>query len=171
MAATTQQLAEVERLISPSIEAMGYQLVQVRQIGGNRQPTLQIMAEPVEDREMTVDDCADLSRAVSAILDVEDPMPGAYLLEVSSPGIDRPLVRLDDFQRFAGYEIRLETERPIAGRKRYRGRLLGVDDDRVRIETDDDTAEAAEIPFAEIAKAKLVLTDELIEATLKRRGG
>lgn len=171
MAATTQQLAEVERLISPSIEAMGYQVVQVRQMGGKEQPTLQIMAEPVDDREMTVDDCADLSRAVSAILDVEDPIPGAYLLEVSSPGIDRPLVRLQDFERFAGYEARLETERPIAGRKRYRGRLLGVVDDRVRIEMDDDAAEATEIPFVEIAKAKLVLTDELIQETLKRRGG
>lgn len=166
----SREAAQVERLIAPSAEAMGYALVQVRFIGGSSRPTLQIMAERTDGAEMTVDDCADLSRAVSALLDVEDPVPGAYRLEVSSPGIDRPLVRLEDYQRFAGQEARIETERLIDGRKRFKGKLLGVDDGRVRLSLSDTGAEA-EIPLADVTKAKLVLTDELIAQSLKRRGG
>jgi ribosome maturation factor RimP len=115
---------------------------------------------------MTVDDCADLSRAISAVLDVEDPLPGSYLLEVSSPGMDRPLVRIGDFERFAGYEARIETGRPIDGRKRFRGKLLGVSQGIVKIALD---GAQAEVPFEDIAAAKLVVTDSLIEASLKQR--
>lgn len=164
----TKQMAQVEELIAPSIEAMGYALVQVRMLGGEKRQTLQIMAERADGREMTVDDCAELSHAISALLDVEDPVPGAYNLEVSSPGIDRPLVRREDFVRYTGYEARLEASRLIDGRKRFRGRLLGVSGENVRIALDAETE--AEVPLEAIGLAKLLLTDELIEAALKRRG-
>lgn len=164
----SKEAAEVARLVAPSAEAMGYELVQVRLMGGRHHPTLQIMAERKDGADMTVEDCAELSRAISALLDVEDPIPGSYQLEVSSPGIDRPLVRLEDYARFAGHEAKLETEQLIDGRKRFRGKLLGVADGRVRLAL-SDTGASAEIPFAAIARAKLVLTDELIAQSLKRR--
>ena len=110
---------------------------------------------------MTVDDCAGISRAVAAILDVSDPIAGAYVLEVSSPGIDRPLTRLRDFERFAGFEARLETSMPIQGQRRFRGRLLGLDGDHVQLATDQGEIT---VDFADVAKAKLILTDELIAA-------
>jgi ribosome maturation factor RimP len=159
------QLREVdviERLIAPSLEAMGFRLVRVSFGGGNR-PTLQIMAEPLDGRAMTVEHCADVSHAVSALLDVEDPIPVAYTLEVTSPGIDRPLISRDDFRRFAGFEAKIELGRPVDGRKRFRGRFQPVDDqDNVTI---TDEAGKIAVPFADIVKAKLVLTDELIAAT------
>ena len=120
---------------------------------------LQIMAEPHRAKTMTVDDCADISRTISALLDVEDPIPGEYTLEVSSPGVDRPLVKRKDFERYAGYEIKLEASRTIDGRRRFRGRLKGLIDDRVCIEIDNGQTE---ISFADITKAKLVLTDDLL---------
>lgn len=165
----SREAAQVERLIAPSVDAMGYALVQVRFIGGRNHPTLQVMAERKDEAEMTVEDCAEISRAISALLDVEDPVPTAYQLEVSSPGIDRPLVRLEDYSRFAGHEARLESERMIDGRKRFKGELLGVSGDRIRMRLSDVDAEV-EIPFADVSKAKLVLTDELIAQSLKRRG-
>jgi ribosome maturation factor RimP len=164
------QMARVERLLAPSIEDMGYALVRVRMMGGKSRPTLQVMAERLDRAEMRVDDCASLSRAISALLDVEDPIPGAYVLEVSSPGIDRPLVRLADFERFAGFEARLETTRPIDGRRRYKGRLMGLAGDRIRIALDGDAERVTEVPFAELMEAKLVLTDELIRDSLRQRG-
>jgi len=164
-------MARVERMLSPSIEDMGYALVRVRMTGGKGRPTLQVMAERQDAGEMTVDDCASLSRVISALLDVEEPIPGAYTLEVSSPGIDRPLVRPADFERFAGYEAKLETARPIAGRRRFRGKLLGLAGDRVRLALGGDAADVAEIALAELAEAKLVLTDALIRESLKQRGG
>jgi ribosome maturation factor RimP len=128
------------------------------------------MAERKDDGEMNVDDCAKLSRTISAILDVEDPITSAYVLEVSSPGIDRPLVRLEDFTRFAGFEAKIELRRLIDGRRRYTGHLAGVDGDNVLIETESrGGTETVSVPFAEIDRAKLMLTDELIEATLKKR--
>lgn len=153
--------AEVERLIAPAVEAMGYDIVRVQLSGGDRL-RLQIMAERRADGTMNVDDCAEVSRAVAAILDVEDPIDSAYTLEVSSPGIDRPLTRLADFDRFAGFEARVETALPIDGRRRFRGRLLGTRDGAVAM-----ICEEAEVvlPFADIQKAKLVLTDELIAAS------
>jgi ribosome maturation factor RimP len=165
MADTAQR---IEGLIEPALTAMGYELVRIAVQGGESRPTLQIMAERKDGVGMTVDDCADISRTVSALLDVEDPIASAYTLEVSSPGIDRPLVKRDDFERFAGFEARVETVQPVNGRKRFRGRLMGVTGDEVRLrETAKAGAEADEtrVPLAAIAKAKLVLTDDLIEAT------
>jgi ribosome maturation factor RimP len=152
----------IERMIAPSLESMGFRLVRVS-FGGGSRPTLQIMAEPSDGSAMTVDHCADISHTVSALLDVEDPIKVAYMLEVTSPGIDRPLVSRDDFRRFAGFEAKFETGRMIEGRKRFKGRITAVDDqDRVTI---TDETGAASVPFTEIVKAKLILTDELIKAT------
>jgi len=145
---------------------MGYDIVRV-QISGMQRPTLQIMAERRDDGAMTVEDCAEISRAVSAVLDVEDPIASAYTLEISSPGIDRPLTRLKDYERFAEFEARVETRFPIDGRKRFRGLLRGVADEAVQIET--DTGMVA-IPFADIQRGKLVLTDALIAASLGKSG-
>ncbi|WP_142849387.1 ribosome maturation factor RimP [Telmatospirillum sp. J64-1] len=154
----------LEALVTPTLEGMGYELVRV-QYQGTVRPTLQIMAERQDGKDMTVDDCADISRALSAVLDVEDPIPAAYTLEVSSPGIDRPLVRRKDFERYAGFDVKLDAKQPIDGRKRFRGRLLGIgEDDLIRLEI--ESGEVA-IPFADLHRAKLVLTDELIAATLK----
>jgi ribosome maturation factor RimP len=150
----------IEGLIAPSLDAMGYAVVRVR-VTGSRRRTLQVMAECRDRPGMTVEDCTRISRAVSAILDVEDPIVGAYTLEVSSPGIDRPLVSHEDFARFVGFEAKVELREAMGGRKRFRGRLLGVTGMGVCIEGADGEVE---LPFAEIGNAKLVLTDELIEA-------
>jgi len=158
-------LVETERIsamIAPSLEAMGYRLVRIAFTGGRR-ATLQVMAERRDEAPMTVEDCAEISRNVSALLDVADPIDGRYDLEVSSPGIDRPLVAREDYVRFAGFEAKLETARPIDGRKRFRGRLLGVDPSgavRLALEGMGEVA----LPFETVAKAKLVLTDELLAA-------
>lgn len=158
----------IEQLISPSLAAMGYELVRVRLEGSGRGRTLQIMAERADREEMTVEDCAAISRDISAIIDVEDPIPGAFTLEVSSPGVDRPLVRLGDYDRFSGLEAKLETREPIDGRRRFQGRLAGCEGDRVRIEC---AGEEAVVPFDCISKAKLVLTDELIAAMMNKQNG
>jgi ribosome maturation factor RimP len=165
LVAETGKMADVARLIAPSLEAMGYALVRVRLSGGGR-PTLQIMAERSDGAEMTVDDCADISRAVSALLDVEDPIAGAYVLEVSSPGLDRPLTRPGDFTRFAGHEAKLELSDAIDGRKRFRGRLVGLEGENVRIAAEDGECV---LPVAVIRSAKLVLTDALIAESMKRQ--
>jgi ribosome maturation factor RimP len=156
-----REIEVIERLISPSLAGMGFRLVRVS-FGGGGRPVLQIMAEPANGSPMSVEHCADISRAVSAILDVEDPIPSAYMLEVTSPGIDRPLVSRDDFRRFAGFEAKLELARPVDGRKRLRGRLQPTDaEDHVIIL---EAAGPVTVPFAEILKAKLILTDDLIAA-------
>jgi len=149
---------EIARIVEPSLTAMGYRLVRVMMIG---RTTLQIMAEHENDAPMTVEDCAEISRTVSALLDVADPIAGAYTLEVSSPGLDRPLVRPEDYERFAGFEAKFELAAAIDGRKRFRGRLLGRSDDRVRLAT--EAGEVA-LPLAAIARAKLVVTDDLLAA-------
>ena len=151
---------EIARIIEPSLLAMGYRLVRISFIGA-RAATLQIMAERVDETAMTVEDCAEISRSVSALLDVADPIAGAYTLEISSPGIDRPLVRPEDYERFAGFEAKIELSQPLDGRKRFRGRILGRASTGARI-----LAEAGEVvlPFEAILRAKLVLTDELLAA-------
>jgi ribosome maturation factor RimP len=156
---------EITTMISPSLDAMGYRLVRVAFTGGRR-PTLQIMAERRDDVAMTVDDCAEISHSISALLDVADPIPTEYQLEVSSPGIDRPLISREDFARYAGYEAKIEVGRMIEGRKRFRGRVLGVSGDDIRIALPD--AEVA-LPFADIVTAKLLLTDELLAAAAKQQ--
>lgn len=163
--AETGKMAEVARLIAPSLEAMGYVIVRVRLSGGGR-PTLQIMAERPDGKEMTVDDCADISRAVSALLDVEDPIAGAYVLEVSSPGLDRPLTRPEDFTRFAGHEAKIELSDAVDGRKKFRGRLIGLEGETVRIAAEEGESV---LPLAIIRSAKLVLTDALIAESMKRQ--
>jgi ribosome maturation factor RimP len=149
---------KIEALIAPSLAAMGYRVVRVAVTGGRR-ATLQVMAERVDDKAMTVEDCADISRTVSALLDVADPIATAYTLEVSSPGIDRPLVRREDFARFAGFEAKVELTAPVDGRRRFRGTLLGVEGDEVRLLVD---AAPVALPLATVVRAKLVLTDELL---------
>ncbi len=150
----------IAEMVRPTIEAQGYSLVRV-QVLGRQRPRVQVMAERADRRPMMVEDCANLSRSISAVLDVEDPIPSTYTLEVSSPGLDRPLVMLADYDRFAGREVRLELARPIDGRRRFRGRLLGTMGDVVRLEVDGADLE---VHYADIQRAKLVLTDELLAA-------
>jgi len=157
---------QIAGIIEPSLDAMGYRLVRVAVLGAGRM-TLQIMAERRDDAPMTVDDCAAISRSVSALLDVADPIASAYTLEVSSPGIDRPLVRPEDYDRFAGFEARIEVSRPISGRKRFRGRLLGRSGDTVRLIAE---AGEVEVPLSAIARAKLVLTDDLLALAQGKTG-
>lgn len=155
--AIDRRLAEI---VTPAIEAMGFELVRIRLMGGTHK-TLQIMADRPEGG-IDVEDCAKISTAVGAVLDVEDPIEDAYNLEVSSPGIDRPLTRLKDFDIFEGLEARLETDRMIEGRKRFKGLLAGTDEDNIAIDLDgeDDTAL---IPFDWLADAKLVMNDALLK--------
>ena len=155
----------IAELVRPTITALGYALVRVQVMGRDRL-RLQIMAERSDEQAMTVDDCASISHAVSAMLDVEDPIASTYTLEVSSPGIDRPLVALADYVRFAGFEARIETARPIDGRRRFRGRLLGTDGETVRLAVE---GAAVDVPFADIQRGKLVLTDELLAAAAAAR--
>ncbi len=153
-------LAErIAKLITPTLDSLGFELVRV-QLSGSQRPTLQVMAEPASGRVMSVEDCAQVSRAISALLDVEDPIAGTYSLEVSSPGIDRPLTRTKDYERFMGHEAKIETNAPIDGRKRFKGAIKAVDAKAVALDV-----EGAEIriPFAAIHKSKLVLTDALIK--------
>jgi ribosome maturation factor RimP len=157
-------LEPIERLIEPTLRSMGFELVAVRMLGGAR-PRLQVMAEPLDVAHgMTVEDCADISHAVSALLDVEDPIPGAYTLEVSSPGLDRPLVRKEHFERFRGERARLETETPIDGRRRFLGRLGGLEGDAVVIEVEGGPIH---VPLSLIKKAKLTATEEALTAEPK----
>ena len=130
----TSRVAELERLIEPIARALGYELVRVRLSGANR-PVLQIMAER-DDGMMDVDDCAKLSRAVSAAFDEDDPIESNYVLEVSSPGIDRPLTRRRDYEAYAGHEARIELKAPLEGRKRIRGTLKGLKGEDVVVETE-----------------------------------
>lgn len=162
-------VAAIRALLAPTLHDLGFALVQVKLTGGQRR-TLQVMAEPlVHGAGMTVDDCAEISHAISVVLDVADPIDGAYALEVSSPGIDRPLVRLEDFDRFAGNEVRVELDPPHEGRKRLTGRLDGVADGKDVLLMVDGAE--WRLPFERIRKAKLVLTDALIAAALKGSGG
>jgi ribosome maturation factor RimP len=161
--------ARVAAIAEPVLVGMGYRLVRVK-ISGLDGCTVQIMAER-PDGTMTVEDCEDVSRALSPVLDVADPIDRAYRLEVSSPGLDRPLVRRSDFVRFAGHQLKLETAVTIDGRRRFRGLLLGVEGEAARIRRDDAApGEASEIllPIGDIAEAKLVLTDALIAESLRR---
>lgn len=151
----------IENAIEPQIEALGFALVRVKFFGGRRQ-ILQIMIERADGGEVSVEDCAVVSRALSPIFDVFDPVEGTYALEVSSPGIDRPLTRPDDFRRFAGFEAKVELAEAHVGRRRFKGTLLGLDDDGcVCLEVDGQTVR---LPLDAIQSSKLVLTDALIAA-------
>ncbi|MEO0752595.1 MAG: ribosome maturation factor RimP [Pseudomonadota bacterium] len=159
--AMDRRMAEI---ITPVIDDMGFELVRVRLMGG-KTATLQIMAER-PDGGIEVDECADISTAVSAVLDVEDPIIDAYALEVSSPGIDRPLTRLKHFEDYEGYDAKLETSELISGRKRFKGVLAGIDGDEVLINVEEGTIG---LKFDWLSEAKLILTDELIKDMLKAR--
>jgi ribosome maturation factor RimP len=161
-------LALLHQLIEPEAQALGFALVRVRMIGGKSDPTLQVMAERPDTRQLTIDDCADLSRRLSDMLDAleadgRDPIAEAYRLEVSSPGIDRPLTRLADFANWAGHEARIHLDAPVDGRKQLTGDLVGVEGDRITIDVKKHGPMT--IGFAQVADAKLLLTDRLIAAT------
>ncbi|MEM8792750.1 MAG: ribosome maturation factor RimP [Pseudomonadota bacterium] len=160
-AAFDKRLAAIVR---PTVEAMGFELVRLRLMSGKK-ATIQIMAER-PDGTMEIENCAELSRAISAVMDVEDPIEGEYSLEVSSPGIDRPLTRLVDFDRWEGYEAKLETEEMIEGRRRFKGILAGTEGSEVLIDIAEGTIG---LEFDWLSDAKLVLTDELITESLKGR--
>ena len=163
--AIDRRLAEI---ITPVIEDLGFELVRVRLQGG-KTATLQIMADR-PDGGINVDDCADISTAVSAVLDVEDPIEDMYTLEVSSPGIDRPLTRLKDFETWADYEAKLETSEMIDGRRRFKGTLRGVEDGEVLIEIEHEGGPVTiGLKFEWLSDAKLILTDELIREMLRQR--
>jgi ribosome maturation factor RimP len=156
-------IAALTALIEPEAEALGLRLVRVGMFGGTSDPTLQVMAERPDTRQLTLDDCATLSRRLSEIFDELDPIEDAYRLEVSSPGIDRPLTRIADYDDWAGHEARLKLVEPIEGRKMFDARLEGVEgDDTVVVIAKHG---AMRIPYDAIASAKLVLTDKLIHAT------
>jgi ribosome maturation factor RimP len=161
--------ARVAAIAEPVIEGLGYRLVRVR-VSSSDGCTVQIMAER-PDGSMLVEDCEIVSRALSPVLDMADPIDRAYRLEISSPGIDRPLVRKSDFDRYAGHLVKIETALPIEGRKRFRGRLIGTDGEAARIRHDETRAgEDVEVLLSieDISEAKLVLTDELVKEALRR---
>ncbi|MBO1324696.1 ribosome maturation factor RimP [Acetobacter sp. TBRC 12305] len=151
-------------LISPALDDMGYEIVRVAVLGRER-PTVQIMADRADGALIGVEDCERISHAVGALLDVEDPIPGAWTLEVSSAGIDRPLTRAKDWNRFAGHQAKVELMVPQDGRRRFAGAVLGCDDNVARLRLDDGQEVA--LPLAEIRRARLVLTDALIEASAR----
>jgi len=154
--------ARIADTVAPTLADMGYELVRVAVLGRER-PTVQVMADRADGAMIAVEDCEAISRALGAVLDVNDPIPGAWTLEVSSAGIDRPLTRRRDWNRFAGHLARAETNLPIDGRRRFSGIALGAEGDTVRMRLDDGQEVA--LPFSDIRRAKLVLTDALIAAT------
>jgi len=157
--------ARVAALAAPVLESLGFRLVRVR-VSGSLGRTVQIMAERA-DGSMSIEDCERASRALSPVFDAADPVDGAYRLELSSPGIDRPLVRRSDFERYAGHVMKVELNVALAGRKRFRGVLLGVAGEAARLKS-EDTGEEALIPIDDMSEARLVLTDALIAESLRR---
>jgi len=156
-------IAAVTKLIEPEVKSLGYELVRVMMIGGASDPTLQIMAERPDTRQLDLADCERLSRTLSELLDREDPIEGSYRLEVSSPGIDRPLTRPTDYRDWSGHDARLTLLAPRDGRKQFTGTLGGVDGDEIKL-TDKEGREHA-LPLSSVSSAKLLLTDKLIQAT------
>ena len=155
---------KLAKLLEPAIEGLGFELVRIS-VHGTGKPTIQVMAER-PDRTMVVEDCAQLSREISTIMDVEDPISSDYVLEVSSPGIDRPLTRLKDFEDFKGFDVRLTARVMVEGQRRFKGRLLGVSGEIITVQTQEGEKN---LEFNNIEKAKLVLTDALVAASLKGR--
>ncbi len=161
--------ARVAAIVGPVLGGLGFRLVRVR-ISGGSPPTLQIMAER-PDGTFGIDECEAASRAISPVLDVEDPISGAYNLEMSSPGIDRPLVRITDFERWAGHDVKVEMAVPVDGRKRFRGILVGTRGEEALVRLPDAPAETPDtvaLPVADIGEARLVMTDALIREALRR---
>jgi ribosome maturation factor RimP len=154
--------AAIARLIEPAVKELGFDLVRVAMIGGTSDPTLQVMAERPDTRQLTIDDCSEISRKLSDILDEADPIEEAYRLEVSSPGIDRPLTRRADFADWSGHEARIKFAEPVNGAKQISGIIEGISGDTIRVATPKGERQ---VDFANIASAKLLLTDKLINAT------
>ena len=150
-------------LVAPALADMGYELVRVALTGARERPTVQVMADRADGEQIGVEDCEAISRAIGALIDVDDPLPGAWQLEVSSAGIDRPLTRVKDWNRFSGHLAKVELAAPLAGRKRFSGTVLGADEApaRLRLEDGPDVS----LPLGSLRRAKLVLTDALIAAT------
>ncbi|PIC02354.1 MULTISPECIES: ribosome maturation factor RimP [Caulobacter] len=174
MRGKTQEDRELIEMLDPVAESLGYEIVRLRLMGGAEQRRLQIMAEHplLEDGtggDMNVEDCARLSRAISEVMDAADPIAGEYTLEVSSPGVDRPLTRLKDFEDYAGLEARIELDRVAEGRKRFKGELAGIEDDQVGLNIEGEDDVTVYFPFAWIIDAKLVMTDTLMERGAKQR--
>jgi ribosome maturation factor RimP len=170
----TQEDRDLIEMLDPVAETVGYEIVRLRLMGGAEQRRLQIMAErPLREDgsggDMNVEDCARLSRAVSEILDAADPITGEYTLEVSSPGIDRPLTRLKDFDDYAGLDARIELDRVAEGRKRFKGELAGIEDDQVGLNIEGEDDVTVYFPFAWIIDAKLVMTDTLMKRGAEQR--
>ena len=160
-------VAGLERLIEPEVKHLGYELVRVAMVGGTSDPTLQVMAERPDTRQLDLSDCERISRKLSHVLDLADPIEGSYRLEVSSPGIDRPLTRLKDYEDWKGHDARLTLAEPHQGRKQFTGTLQGLEGNAVLILAKDGVAHA--LPFAAISSAKLLLTNKLINATAPLR--
>ena len=156
-------VAGLAERIEPEVKSLGYDLVRVAMIGGTSDPTLQVMAERPDTRQLDLSDCEVISRRLSEWLDANDPIEGSYRLEVSSPGIDRPLTRPADYTDWAGHEVRITLEAPRDGRKQFNGKLDGLDGDAVKVTDKEGRAHA--LPLSAISSAKLVLTDKLIQAT------
>ncbi|WP_229255120.1 ribosome maturation factor RimP [Candidatus Viadribacter manganicus] len=150
--------------MEPTAAGLGYRVVRVR-LSGNRRKRLQIMAERVSDGEMGIDDCTKLSRALAPVFDLEDPVQGEYDLEISSPGIDRPLMRVEDFERFLGFDVKVETAVPVNNQRRWKGVIAAVNGDDITLTTDQGEAK---LKFSALSDARLVLTDRLIEDDLRR---
>ncbi len=174
MRGKTQEDIGLVEMLDPVADSVGYEIVRLRLMGGAEQRRLQIMAErPLQEDgsggDMNVEDCAKLSRAISEVMDAADPISGEYTLEVSSPGVDRPLTRLKDFDTYAGLEVRIELDRVAEGRKRFKGELAGVEDGQVglNLEGEDDTT--VYFPFEWLVDAKLVLTDQLMKRGAEQR--
>jgi ribosome maturation factor RimP len=156
-------VAAIAKQIEPEVKSLGYELVRVAMVGGTSDPTLQVMAERPDTRQLDLADCETISRRLSEWLDSNDPIEGSFRLEVSSPGIDRPLTRSRDYADWAGYEARISLKEPRGGRKQFSGVIDGVDGDQVKLT--DKSGAAHVLPLSDISSAKLLLTDKLINAT------
>ncbi|MBW3617180.1 MAG: ribosome maturation factor RimP [Proteobacteria bacterium] len=168
MRAKTAEDRKILELIDPVAESQGVRIVRVRLMSGAVR-RLQVMAEDPATHDFTINQCTRLSRAISAVLDAVDPISGEYTLEVSSPGIDRPLTRLEDFETFAGLEARVELDRLVENRKRFKGEIAGVEGDTVGLNLEGETEETAWLPFAWVSEAKLVMNDALMERGAEAR--
>lgn len=158
----------IDGLVRPAIEGLGFSLVRIKLSSQRGEDVLQIMAEPADgEREMTVEDCAQISRHVSAIMDVEDPITSAYRLEISSPGIDRPLTSIEEFERFIGHTVNVEMEWPVDGRKRFKGDILSAEAGVIVLQL--DAKNKVSLEFEGMQSAKLALTDDLIKQYLSKR--